>query len=250
MMSHVVALAEDPKLALPHMVFVKGNCFEMGDTFNEGQQNEMPPHEVCIDDFYMAESEVTQLLWAKIMNDNPSGFKDCSQCPVENISWHQTQIFIGKLNNITKKTFRLPSEAEWEYAARSGGKQERWSGINEQTALPHFSWYGANSARQTHPVMQKKPNALGLYDMTGNVWEWIQDWHNDDYYQKSPKTNPAGPSQGVSKGLRGGSWFFTPMGIRTTVRAASGPDHRFFDIGFRLAADVNEGKHSGEGFGL
>lgn len=210
----------------------------MGDTFGEGKPNEIPPHETCIEDFLMSEVEITQLLWRQVMGNNPSRFKDCDNCPVETISWDDTQTFINKLNHITKKSYRLPSEAEWEYTARSGGKKERWAGTNEEAALGNYAWYGANAERRSHPVKMKEPNALGLYDMTGNVWEWVQDWYDSSYYRRSPKDNPQGPDNGDSKGIRGGSWFFNPMGIRTTVRATSPPDHRFFDIGFRLAAST------------
>ncbi len=230
-----LASSNDELLVLPVMIDIKGGCFEMGDTFGEGKPNETPAHEVCVDDFYMSEVEVTQLLWHQIMGNNPSRFKDCTSCPVDTISWNEVQVFINKLNHISKNQYRLPTEAEWEYAARSSGKRQRWAGVNEESRLSDFAWYGVNSNGRPQPVKTKTQNGLGLYDMTGNVWEWVRGWYDGDYYQESPKANPLGPEAGDNKVLRGGSYFFNAMGIRTTVRAISPPDHKFFDIGFRLA---------------
>tara|TARA_B100000315_G_scaffold2440_1_gene2259 strand:+ start:13408 stop:14193 length:786 start_codon:yes stop_codon:yes gene_type:complete len=219
-------------------VFVKGGCFKMGNTFKEGDNNELPVHEVCVDDFYIGEVEVTQSRWRAVMGNNPSRFKDCDNCPVENVSWNDVQVFIKRINKITGKNYRLPTEAEWEYAARSGGKRERWAGTNRESELKEYAWYQRNSIKKTHPVKQKKRNGLGLYDMAGNVWEWVQDWYEKSYYKKSFKNNPNGPLSGDDKVLRGGSYFFTPRNIRTTRRAMANPDYRFIDIGFRLATSA------------
>ena len=235
MLIHASVYPSDELLALPVMVHVKGGCFMMGDSVGDGKANETPAHEVCLDDFFLSEIETTQLLWQQIMGNNPSRFNDCKNCPVDMVSWNDVQTFIEKLNQITSNPYRLPTEAEWEYAARSAGKQQRWAGTNNDAKLKLFAWYGENSNGRPQAVKAKQPNTLGLYDMTGNVWEWVQDWYDNNYYQNSPKPNPKGPDNGDSKVLRGGSYFFSPMGIRTTVRATSPPDHRFFDIGFRLA---------------
>lgn len=233
--------AQEASLTLPAMIAVEGGCFEMGDNHGQGEANERPVHRVCLDRFLISDTEISQALWQQVMGINPSRFQGCADCPVENVSWDQVQQFLIRLNEITGGHFRLPTEAEWEYSARARGKLQRWSGTDAEETLAEFAWYGANAQRRTHPAATKQPNALGLYDMTGNVWEWVQDWYDEAYYAVSPVTNPGGPRSGDSRVLRGGSWFFHPMGIRTTVRAASPPDHRFMDIGFRLARSIKGG---------
>src|SRR3989338_10514354 len=152
-----------------NMVFIKGGCFQMGDTFGGGDTDEQPVHKVCVDDFHMGKYEVTQKEWVDVMGTNPSHFKGCDNCPVENVSWDDIQEYINKLNQKTGKKYRLPTEAEWEYAARSGGKNEKYAGGNN---IDSVGWYDGNSGSKTHPVGQKQPNGLGLYDMIGNVLEW------------------------------------------------------------------------------
>ena len=182
------------------MVYVKGGCYQMGDTFGDGSKDEKPVHEVCVSDFLMGKHEVTQGQWKKIMGHNPSHYYDCGDdCPVENVSWNDVQEFIAKLNSLTGKKYRLPTEAEWEYAARSGGKQEKYSGGND---FDDVAW-----VKQTRSVGQKQANGLGLYDMSGNVWEWCSDWYASDYYRKSPRENPSGPSSGSRRVSRGGSYY-------------------------------------------
>ncbi|MDP2279759.1 MAG: SUMF1/EgtB/PvdO family nonheme iron enzyme, partial [Nitrospirota bacterium] len=188
----------DPATGM-EIVFVKGGCFQMGDTFGDGESDEKPVHEVCVDDYYIGKYEVTQGQWKAIMGNNPSHFKDCGDnCPVEQVSWNDVQEFIQKLNEKNnppsppftkggKGGFRLPTEAEWEYAARSGGKSERYSGGND---IDSVAWYNKNSGGKTHPVGTKQPNGLGIYDMSGNVWEWVNDWYDEFYYKNSPKNNP------------------------------------------------------------
>jgi sulfatase modifying factor 1 len=228
----------DPETGM-EFVLVPGGCFEMGDVFGDGSKEEKPVHTVCVDDFYMARYEVTQAVWEKLMGNNPSCFKKGGNYPVDNVSWKQTMFFIEKLNLRTGKAYRLPTEAEWEYAARSGGKKEKWAGTSSEKSLQEYAWYRDNSGEIIHPVGEKKPNALGLYDMTGNVWEWCSDWYRIDSYQNSEKNNPQGPDRGIFKALRGGSIMYPAVHGRTTSRAGLWPsaeENQFF--GFRLVLPV------------
>ncbi len=237
-------LVKDPATGM-EFVFVKGGCYQMGDTFGDGDSDEKPVHKVCVDDFYMGKYEVTQGQWKAIMGSNPSYFKNCGDnCPVEQVSWNDIQDFIRKLNSKTKNNpqapfvkgeFELPTEAEWEYAAKSGGKSEKWAGTSNESELGDYAWYDKNSGSKTHPVGQKKPNGLGLYDMSGNVWEWVNDWYDKDYYKNSPRNNPAGPNSGPYRVLRGGSWGDLPQNIRLAGRYRFLPVNRGNDGGFRLA---------------
>lgn len=227
------------------MVFVKGGCFQMGDTFGDGESYERPVHEACVDDLYIGKYEVTQIQWEAIMGSNPSYFKDCGDnCPVEQVSWDDIQEYINKLNQKNAgaglkpaSAFRLPTEAEWEYVARSRGKSEKYSGGND---LDSVAWYYNNSGSKTHPVGQKQPNGLGIYDMSGNVWEWVNDWYGDNYYENSPRNNPTGANSGQYRMLRGGSWFDRPQVLRVAYRIRNGPAERgFLNYGFRLVSPVS-----------
>ncbi len=222
-------------IAEPEMVFVKGGCFEMGDISGVGNDNEKPVHEVCVDDFYLGKYEVTQREWLEIMEINPSYHKLCDDCPVEKVSWLDIRKFIIKLNEKTGKKYRLQTEAEWEYAARSGGKKEIWSGTSDEVELEDYAWYEDNSFGGTHPVGQKGPNGLGIYDMSGNVWELVWDRYDREYYDSSPKDNPKGPLGGNDRVVRGGSWFFDALSSRTTYRYGIEPSDSFKGLGFRIA---------------
>jgi sulfatase modifying factor 1 len=216
------------------MVFVKGGCYQMGDTFGDGEADEKPVHQACISDFYIGKYVVTQEQWVAVMGSNPSKFTG-DRRPVEQVSWDDVQEFIVKLNTRTGKRYRLPTEAEWEYAARSGGKQEKWAGTSDVNLLGNYAWYKDNSGQETHVVGQKLPNGLGLYDMSGNVWEWVQDFYGDVYYEGSPKDNPHGPKLGSNnRVLRGGCWFMNARGIRTAIRTQFLPSERISIYGFRL----------------
>jgi len=222
----------DPATGM-EFVLVKGGCFQMGDTFGDGDSDEMPAHEVCVDDYYIGKYEVTQGQWRNIRGNNPSRFSYCGDnCPVDQVSWNDIQDYIRILNQRTGKNYRLPTEAEWEYAARSGGKSEKYSGGND---LDSVAWYDSNSGDQTHQVGQKQPNGLGIYDMSGNVWEWCQDWYSDSYYKSSPRNNPQGPSSERDRVLRGGSWYSSAAGTRATYRFRYNPDYWNYYFGFRLA---------------
>jgi formylglycine-generating enzyme required for sulfatase activity len=222
----------------PTMLLIKGGTFTMGcndkvDKYCE--DDEKPLHEVTLNDYYMSETEITQKQWRDIMDDNPSSFKNCDQCPVEQVSWDDVQGFLKKLNDrYPGKNYRLPTEAEWEYAARGGqnAKDGFWyAGGNE---IKEFAWVDANSDNQTHPVKQKKPNQLDLYDMSGNVWEWCSDWYDD--YAKNPQLNPIGPRTGSLRVLRGGSWGTYSQDCRVSNRYYDTPHIHRSSLGFRVVS--------------
>ena len=188
---------------------------------------------MCIrDSYYIGQTEVTQELWEAVMGSNPSYFTGDNRRPVENVSWNDCQEFIEKLNRLTGKNFRLPTEAEWEYAARGGSKSRgyKYSGSNNPDAV---AWYDDNSGGKTHPVAQKQSNELGLYDMNGNVFEWCQDWYGA--YSSNSQTNPTGASRGSRRVLRGGNWNYDARIVRVSRRSYRTPDGRNFNFGLRLA---------------
>lgn len=232
-----IDLSRNPPAGI-EMVFIKGGCFLMGNTFDDVRIGGKPVHEVCVSDFKIGKYEVTQKQWMKAMGNNPSkhhigffGGSSCEDCPVENVSWDEVNTFIQRLNSQTGEKFRLPTEAEWEYAARSGGKNEKYSGADNVDAV---AWYSNNSASTTHPVGQKQPNGFGIFDMSGNVWEWVNDWYDKDYYNNSPRVNPDGPSTGSYRAIRGGGWSMEAWGVRAAIRGWPQPSPRHGALGFRL----------------
>ena len=220
------------------MVLVKGGCFQMGDIFKDGKRDERPVHEVCVSDFHIGQYEVTQREWVEVMGTNPSYFKGPDR-PVETVSWDDVQYYISTINTKMGSSYRLPTEAEWEYAARSGGKREWLAGAADNGAIDAYAWYVRNAVKQTHDVGKKTPNGLGLYDMSGNVWEWVSDYYGKKYYKKSVKDNPAGPSIGKFRVLRGGGSFFKPWYLRTVERWFHHPGKRHYYFGFRLAQSAS-----------
>lgn len=216
------------------MILVEGGSFLMGATAEQGSDScddEKPAHRVALDDYYIGETVVTQALWRAVMGDNPSRFRG-DNLPVENVSWDDCQEFLKELNRKTGKTFRLPTEAQWEYAARGGRKSRgfKYAGSND---IDEVAWYDENSGNKTHPVKQKAPNELGLYDMSGNVWEWCQDWY-DAYNEDEDQYNPKGPNEGETRVSRGGSWYYYEWECRVTYRNLNYPDFFDTDLGFRL----------------
>ena len=213
------------------MVFVKGGTFTMGS--NDGESDEKPTHQVTVSDFYIGKYEVTQKQWYDVMGSNPSKFSGCDNCPVEQVSWNDVQKFIKKLNQKTGKNYRLPTEAEWEYASGGGSSHQKWAGTNSESNRESYAWYMSNSGSKTHPIGTKNPNLLGIYDMSGNVLEWCSDWFG--LYSSSSQTNPLGTSSGSDRVLRGGSWFSHAAFCRVSYRYGSNPDYRNYYYGFRLA---------------
>ncbi len=218
------------------MVRVRGGTFQMGS--NEGNPSEKPVHSVTVGDFWIGKFEVTQAQWRAVMGNNPSNFSGCDQCPVEQVSWNDVQGFLRKLKSQTGKNYRLPTEAEWEYAAGVGnGTRTKWAGTNVESRLGNYAWYWANGGSKTHPVGQKQSNGRGLYDMSGNVWEWCSDWYAEDYYAISPSANPKGPASGKYLVLRGGSWYVNDYDCRVAIRYYFNPSGWGSSNGFRLARD-------------
>ena len=221
------------------MVYVAGGTFMMGATAEQDgyERDETPAHRVTLSGYYIGQTEVTQELWYAVMGTNPSKFTRSSLNPVEKVSWDDCQTFIQKLNQLTGKKFRLPTEAEWEYAARGGNKSNgyKYSGSN---SIGEVAWYEGNSGNVTHEVGTKAPNELGLYDMTGNVWEWCSDWYGSNYYSSVPSTNPTGPTSGSARVVRGGSWLNNAQLCRVSYRSDdANPANHYSTVGFRLVLD-------------
>ena len=216
------------------MVKVKGGTFTMGcknPKDKDCYENEFPAHEVTVSDFAIGKYEVTQDIWKAVMGYNPSKWKHDS-LPVERVSWDTIQTFINKLNRLTGRNFRLPTEAEWEYAARGGEKSKnyKYAGCNQDVGS--YAWYGPNANSHTHKVGEKKPNELGLYDMSGNVWEWCSDYQGA--YTKNSQENPKGPRNGEERILKGGCYTSPTRGCRITDRSNYNPQLGYSYYGFRL----------------
>jgi sulfatase modifying factor 1 len=239
------AVYEDPVTGI-EFVFVKGGCFRMGS--ETGIINERPVHTACVGDFFMGKYEVTQGQWKRIMGNNPSFFDNCGDdCPVENVSWKDAQDFIRRLNQKAgAEKYRLPTEAEWEYAARAGSQAKYFFG-DDAGELGNYGWYSGNSsisgapeklylneliAASSHPVGRKKPNSLGLYDLYGNVWEWVNDRYGN--YTPDRAQDPTGSTSGSARVFRGGSWYTEADNCRSAKRISSHPLTTYGDLGFRL----------------
>ena len=226
------------------MMPVAGGVFRMGADEKQGSwaaADEKPLHEVALSDYYIGQYPVTQGLWREVTGRNPSNNKAGDDYPVENVSWKDCQEFIKKLNDRTGLAFRLPREAEWEYAARGGLKSKDFIYSGSDNA-DEVAWHEGNSSlgfwkgRRTHPVGQKKPNELGLYDMSGNVWEWCQDWYGE--YTAETQTDPAGPASGRYRVLRGGSYWGNARRCRVSLRFINDPGFRIGSFGLRLVLSL------------
>ena len=221
------------------MVIVEGGTFTMGasDDDPEAYDNEKPAHQVTLSSYCIGQTEVTQELWQAVMGSNPSDFHSDPQRPVERVSWHDCQTFVNKLNELTGMAFRLPTEAEWEYAARGGNRSKgyKYAGSND---LNEVAWYTLNSSDGTKPVATKAPNELGIYDMSGNVWELCQDLYG--IYTSDAQTNPTGPTVGSRRVERGGSWYeYQAVNFRVLHRYLDYPSYTGGHLGLRLALYLN-----------
>ena len=218
-------------------VLIPAGSFMMGrnPALENGNDEETPQHRVTISKpFYLGKFEVTQTEWEAVMGNNPSNFKGRTK-PVEKVSWNDVQEFIKRLNaKEGHNRYRLPTEAEWEYAARAD-TDTAYSFGDDVDELSRYGWYDDNSDETTHPVGQKQPNAWGLYDVHGNVWEWVQDWYGDKYYSNSSGTDPKGPGSGQDRVSRGGGWSSYAEHYRSASRRSNTPGSRSSHVGFRLA---------------
>ena len=219
------------------MVAVQGGTFTMGCTSEQVNcwDDELPTHRVTLNDFYIGKYEVTQAQWQAVMGTNPSVFAGDNR-PVESVCWNEVQDFITKLNSMTGKQYRLPTEAEWEFAARGGIKSKgyKYSGSN---VVGRVAWYHGNSWLKTHNVGSKAPNELGIYDMSGNVYEWCSDWFSQ--YDSSTQDNPQESSSGYARVFRGGGWYGDAKYARVSYRFYFYPSHWFSYLGFRLACSLD-----------
>jgi formylglycine-generating enzyme required for sulfatase activity len=226
-------------------VLVRGGRYLMGNSLDDGCKDESPAHEIVVEDFYLGKYPVTQYQWLKVMGYNPSNCGSSEQCPVDSVSCDMAMEFIFSLNHQTaglSLTYRLPAEAEWEYAVRNRGKGGRFP---EGFDLRDIAWYCANSGADTHPVGEKEPNELGLYDMRGNIWEWCEDWYSAEAYRLSTGAYPYPKRhKATQRILRGGSWQSVETCLRSTFRWHDAPMNDQWQYGLRIAASIIDTKKS------
>ncbi|MDG4583868.1 MAG: SUMF1/EgtB/PvdO family nonheme iron enzyme [Candidatus Competibacter sp.] len=215
----------------PELVSISGGCFQMGSPMNEPERgSNAKQHQVCVENFAIGKTEVTQGQWQAVMGSNPSSFENCADCPVEHVSWNDVRNYLDKLNQRTGQRYRLPTEAEWEYACRGGREGQRYCGGDD---IDRLAWHGDNSGAKTHPVGRKAANGFGLYDMSGNVWEWTCSAYDQDYggaEQRCAEKGTTGPLA-----VRGGAWYNVPDRVRSATRRGDVPTDRNDGLGFRLA---------------
>ena len=225
--SSTVSLSAELNKLINNMVYVSGGTFIMG---GDESSDQTPTHSVTLSSYYICKYEVTQALWRAVMGSNPSKFKG-DNLPVEQVSWNDCQTFINRLNSYTGRNFRLPTEAEWEFAARGGNYSchYKYSGSNY---IGDVAWYTDNSGNRTHPVGTKQANELGLYDMSGNVWEWCSDWYGS--YSSYSQSNPTGATSGFGRVERGGNWCGLARYCCSSHRSYYAPGNSFDDLGLRL----------------
>lgn len=212
----------------------------MGDQSGDGGYDEKPVHEVCVDDFRLGIFEVTESQWKEVMgNELPLRFPHGPTYPATGVSWNDAREFITRLNTLSGLKYRLPTEAEWEYAARSGGKKQKYAGTSDEKTLGDYACSKLSCADTPLPVGQKQPNDLDIYDMSGNAWEWVQDRYDPYYYRQSPRKNPHGDPFGINRILRGGASDSVNGQLRTTYREYVAPTTRRDGVGFRLLLPAN-----------
>ncbi len=247
----------DPSTGM-EFIFIKGGCFQMGDSVGDGDPNERPVHDICVSDFYLGQYEVTNSQFKKFRPQHNSGESqkislDEQNQPVVNVSWEDAVAFAQWLSQKSGQTYRFPTEAEWEYAARAGSNQSRFWGNNPNEACMYANVADLKAKEQREkwtvfscndgyavsaPVGSFKPNGYGLYDMLGNVWEWCEDVYNSEAYNKLPKDNPLYGGSGEYQVMRGGGWSNGPLGIRSSHRVGLSPDFGHHSLGFRLVKKV------------
>jgi len=229
--TQVFELKENVQL---EMVFVEGGTFVMGN--DAGNTDAKPAHQVKLTDFLIGKYELTQSQWNAIVDSNPSKV-ECAECPLSDMSWVQLQEFIEKLNKRTGKKFRLPTEAEWEYAAQ-GGKKSKGFQYSGSDSIAELGWLDFNSGAKAHPVGLLKPNELGLFDMNGNAWELCEDWYDPKYYKRSPTENPVNTKPAKYRVSRGASWMSPPHYCQRNYRNTDHPHHKRGNGGFRLVMEL------------
>jgi formylglycine-generating enzyme required for sulfatase activity len=234
-------------------VFIPAGTFQMGTTdaerswlleqkaWSQFNECELPAHQVTISKpFLMGKFEVTQRQWKQVMGNNPSAFKG-EDLPVDSVSWEEVMRFLQKINHDTPAKYRLPTEAEWEYCCRADSTNAFGLGRSGETVAPvHvacYAWFRGDADNRTHPIGEKRPNAFGLYDMHGNVWEWCQDWYAPDFYSRSPKVDPCNTEPSTERCFRGGSWFLDWANLRASYRSGNLPSFKSQYVGFRLVRD-------------
>lgn len=228
---------------LDDFVLVKGDCFHMGDVFGDGVDLEQPVHKVCLSDYYISRYEVTQELWLKVMGYNPSSDKARSNYPVDVVNFWHIEEFLEKFNTMTGETYRLPTEAEWEFACRGGGKKVKYGTQHSQLSREVANYTPEETQEKgIMAVGSFPPNELGLYDMSGNVSEWVMDWYDRGYYKQSPIQDPVvlETRMPTLKVRRGGSWGDKGWFLRCSFRNYRRPAHRLNGLGFRLAKDSDK----------
>ena len=220
------------------MVYVQGGTFDMGATSEQGSDaydDEKPVHKVTLSSYHISKYEITQAQWKAVMGTDPSYFKG-DNLPVENVFWNDAVAFCTKLSEKTGKKYALPTEAQWEFAAR-GGKNSKGYKYSGSNTIGDVAWYWENSGdnngnHSTHAVGTKAPNELGIYDMSGNVWEWCADWYGS--YSSEAVTNPTGPFSGLYRVVRGGGWDYVGNGCRVSGRGGDYPGTGYYAFGFRV----------------
>lgn len=234
---NVILFAQANDSIHPEMILVNADSFQMGK--EKGKPDAKPAHAVILNDFYIGKHEVTQRFWQQIVGIEKNRKLDCLDCPIYDISDDEIQQFLTKLNQLSNKHYRLPTEAEWEFAAAGGNQSKNYQYCGSNN-LDEVAWNASNSEMKTHIVGQKKPNELGLYDMSGNVWELCSDWYSKSYYKTSPTKNPNNTTKSSNHVVRGGSWRSGEERCRVRSRNKDIRDHRISNCGFRLVMDFQK----------